>query len=404
MDKIWNVNEFKHREFQAAQAAVDACARAGGGMVAVPEGDWFSGAIHLKSHVKLQLEEGAVIHFSGKYEDYLPVVFTRWEGTECYNYSPLIYAKDCTDIAVTGKGVLEGNGAAWWHWKKLQQRAAEDLAYAEWNGRKPEKRRYGTEEDALRPSFIQFINCRDVLLEDFTVKDGPQWTLHPVYCENVTIRGVSVFTEGPNTDGLNPDSCRNVLVEKCTFSTGDDCIAINSGLNEDGWRVNRPCENIEIRGCHMTGGHGGVVIGSAISGGVRNIYMHDCQISGTMQGIRLKSMRGRGGYVHDVRIENMEINDVSDQAIQINMFYEYSTVMPKSQEPSDFDGIHISNVRGGGAAVGIEIKGLPEHKLKNISLENIKLKADEAFICSNVESMELKQVSAEGRCKSTFHI
>lgn len=403
MEKIWNVNEFKHKGLHAVQAVVDACADAGGGVAAVPEGDWFSGAIHLKSHVRLQLDEGAVIHFSGNYRDYLPVVFTRWEGTECYNYSPLIYAKDCTDIAVTGKGVLEGNGAAWWHWKKLQQRAAKDLAYAEWNGREPEERRYGTEKDALRPSFIQFINCRNVLLEDFTIQDGPQWTLHPVYCENVRIRGVNVFTKGPNTDGLNPDSCRNVLVENCTFSTGDDCIAINSGLNEDGWRVDRPCENIEIRGCRMTGGHGGVVIGSAISGGVRNIYMHDCQISGTMQGIRLKSMRGRGGYVHDVRIENMEINDVSDQAIQINMFYEYSTVMPKSQEPSDFDGIHISNVKGSGAAVGIEIKGLPEHKLKHISLENINLRADEAFVCSNAESMELKQVSMEGRCESSFH-
>lgn len=382
----------KNREKDAIQKAVNECGQAGGGTVIVPGGEWQSGAIHLKSNVHLHLEDDAVISFSTQLEEYLPVVFTRWEGMECYNYSPLIYANGCENIAITGKGTLVGNGQSWWHWKKLQQGAANDLCYSESNGIPPEKRIYGTKEAALRPSFIQPINCKNVLFEGFTVKDGPQWTIHPVYCENVTVRNVNVSTNGPNTDGLNPDSCRNVLIEGCSFDTGDDCIAINSGMNEDGWRVHRPCENIEIRNCTMNGGHGGVVIGSAVSGGVKNVYVHDCKISGTMQGIRLKSMRGRGGYVDGAVFERIEINDVSEQAVQINMFYEYSTVMPKTEVPSEFKNIEIKNIWGKGAKIGVQIKGLPEHRLQNITLENIRLIADNGFVCNDVEKITLKDI------------
>lgn len=386
-DWITNAADFTSHGIQAIQAAVNACAAAGGGTVIIPDGDWTTGPIHLQDNIHLKLEDGAVLHFSTRFEDYLPVVFTRWEGMECYNYSPLIYAKDCTNIAITGKGTLLGGGEAWWSWKSKQQAAAKELCYAESNHIPVEQRIYGTEETALRPSFIQFIDCRNILMEDFSILDGPQWTLHPVYCENMIIRNVTVSTHGHNTDGLNPDSCRDVLIEGCTFDTGDDCIAVNSGMNEDGWRVNKPCENIEIRSCTMNGGHGGIVIGSAISGGVKNIYAHDCKINGTMQGIRIKSMRGRGGYVDNAVFENIEINDVSHQAIQINMFYEFSTVQPLSDTPSDCRHITIKNVHGHGAAVGIEIKGLPEQKLQHITFENIDLTAKEAFTCSNAENL-----------------
>lgn len=384
---VWNC-----KAYASIQEAVDVCGANGGGMVLVPTGEWHTKAIHLHNNVHLHLEEGAVLVFSDKFEDYLPVVFTRWEGTECYNYSPLIYARDCENIAVTGKGKLIGNGQAWWHWKKQQHAAAEELGYAEYNGIPVEQRIYGTEEAALRPSFIQPIHCKNVLLEGFTIVDGPQWTLHPVYCEDVIIRDVTVLTHGPNTDGLNPDSCKNVLVEGCHFDTGDDCVAINSGLNEDGWRVSRPCENVEIRNCVMTGGHGAVVIGSAMSGGVKSIYAHHCKICNTMQGIRLKSMRGRGGYVDGAVFEDIEINDVTDQAIQINMFYEFSTIMPKSEMPSDFRNIEIRNVRGKNVKTGIQIKGLPEHKLGKIVLENIQFTAESACLCSDVEELHMKDI------------
>lgn len=390
------ISDFEKNGKDTIQAAVNACADMGGGTVIVPKGEWFSGAIHLESNINLHLEDGAVITFSDNPQDYLPVVFTRWEGMECYNYSPLIYANGCENISVTGKGTLVGNGQAWWNWKKLQQEAALELCYAEFHYIPPEKRIYGTEKAALRPSFIQPINCKNVILDGFTVKDGPQWTIHPVYCENVTVMNVTVSTHGPNTDGLNPDSCRNVLIENCTFDTGDDCIAINSGMNEDGWRVHKPCENIEIRNCTMNGGHGAVVIGSAISGGVENVYAHDCKINGTMQGIRLKSMRGRGGYVKNVKFENMEIDNTTEQAIQINMFYEFSTVMPRGNSPSDFCDIKIRNINGKNNKTGIQIKGLPEHRLRNITLENIDITARNSFECSDVQGIEMRNVVIGG--------
>lgn len=373
----------------AIQRAVDACSQCGGGAVIVSEGEWLSGPIHLRSNIHLVFEKNAVIRFSSNFSDYLPVVFTRWEGMECYNYSPLIYAKDCENVAITGEGMLIGNGEAWWHWKKLQQAAADKLCYAQSLGIPVENRIFGTEEDALRPSFIQLINCRNILVEGITVKNGPQWMIHPVYCEDVIIRKVNVISCGPNTDGLNPDSCKNVLIEDCCFETGDDCIAINSGMNEDGWRVNKPCENVVIRNCVMKEGHGGLVIGSGISGGVRNLYAHDCRLIGTNQGIRLKSMRGRGGFAEDIWFENIDINDVREEAVQINMFYGFSTVVPKTNEPSDFNNINIKNVSGKGAKIAVEIRGLPEHRLKAISLENINLCAENAMVCSDVETINI---------------
>lgn len=150
----------------------------------------------------------------------------------------------------------------------MQQKAAKELCYAQSNGVSVEKRIYGTREAALRPSFIQFIGCKNVVLRDFTIEDGSQWTIQPVYCEDVIVKNVKVKTSGPNTDGLNPDSCTNVWIENCSFETGDDCIAVNSGMNEDGWRVNRPCTDVHIVNCTMSGGHGAIVIGSGMSGGI----------------------------------------------------------------------------------------------------------------------------------------
>lgn len=230
--------------------AIDACSHAGGGSVIVPAGTWLTGPIHLRSHVNLRLEKGALVRFSTRYADYPPVL-TRWEGVECINYSPLIYARDCENVAVTGEGTLDGQGEAWWHWKKRQGPAAASLYHAQAEGIPVEARVYATEQAALRPQFLQTLGCRGVLVEGVTLVNGPMWTIHPVYCRDVVVRGVTVRSEGPNTDGLNPDSCHNVLVEGCTFHTGDDCIAINSGMNEDGWRVNRPCENVVIRDCRM---------------------------------------------------------------------------------------------------------------------------------------------------------
>jgi len=397
-DNIVSIQQFAvegtqpNRDKSIIQRAVNACIAQGGGKVVIPQGEWRSGPIHLGSNILLWLEEGATISFSPVYEDYLPVVFTRWEGMECYNYSPLIYANGCENVGVAGAGKLVGNGEAWWHWKKLQQEAANSLCYAESEGIAVEQRVYGTEQAALRPSFIQPIHCRNVLIEGITVVNGPQWMIHPVYSENVIVRGVSIISNGHNRDGLNPDSCKNVVIEDCSFATGDDCIAINSGMNEDGWRVNKPCENIIIRNCTMKEGHGGLVIGSGMSGGVRNVYAYNCNIIGGDKGIRLKSMRGRGGYVENIWFENIEINDVREEAIQINMYYEFSTVVPKTVVPSDFNHIYFSNIKGEGAQTAIMIKGLPEQKLDHIHLENIQLSAKVAFVCSDVATISMGNV------------
>ncbi len=343
--------------------------------------------------MNLHLEKGALLRFSTRFADYLPVVFTRWEGVECYNYSPLIYARDCENVAVSGEGILDGQGQAWWHWKKLQQAAAKMLYDAESEGVPVDKRVFGTEEAALRPQFLQTVHCRNVLVEGVTFVNGPMWTVHPVYCENVIVRGITVRSEGPNTDGLNPDSCRNVLVEGCSFHTGDDCIAINSGMNEDGWRVGRPCENIVIRDCSMSEGHGAVAIGSGMSGGVRNVYVHDCRVTGGDQGIRLKSMRGRGGYVENVCFENIHMAGLRQEAIVLNMFYGSSTAASRSDAPPAFRDIHIKDVTCESAGLPSPFADCPSSRSSASSWKNLRLNAVEGIRCQDADDLTFSNVS-----------
>lgn len=352
------------------QKAIDRCPEKG--TVVVGEGEWESGPLHLKSNMTLYLEKNCTINFSCKFEDYLPPVFTRWEGVECYNYSPLIYANECENIAIKGHGILNGNGQYWWSWKKLQQQAADRLCHAESDKITVKKRVFASEKDALRPSFIQMINCKNILLEDFTIKNGPQWTIHPVYCENVIGRNLSIETEGPNTDGFNPDSCNNVLIENCHFATGDDCIAVNSGLNEDGWRVSRPCSNVEIRNCLFEEGHAAIAIGSGMSGGIDEIWAHDCVVKKGERGIRIKSMRGRGGYVKNIKFENIDIESTREEAIQVSMNYGSSTAVPVSDKAPEFSDILFKNISVGNSQKGIELKGLPESILERVVMENVK--------------------------------
>ena len=255
----------------AFKKAIDACSAAAGGKVLVPKGKWFTGPIHLKSNVNLHFEEGAELHFSDDPDDYLPVVFTRWAGFELMNYSPLIYARDCENIAITGPGKLYGHGKAWWGWKGRDDKVARIIYETQvLKNVPPEKRIHGTPESALRPQFFNPVNCKNVLFEGFTVAaPGPFWTFDILYCENVIVRGLRLHTVGgPNTDGININSTRNALVEYCHINAGDDCVALKSGINEDGWRVGRPTENVVIRHIKGLRSHGGIVIGSDMSGDV----------------------------------------------------------------------------------------------------------------------------------------
>jgi polygalacturonase len=349
----------------------------------------------MRSNIHLTLECGALVRFSTRFDDYHPVVFTRWEGVECYNYSPLIYAIDCENIAVSGEGTFNGQGEAWWHWKQLQHPAAQELYDAEFKGTPVSKRVFGTESAALRPQFFQTVRCRNVLVESITFINGPMWTMHPVYCEDVIIRNVTVKTSGPNGDGLNPDSCRNVLVEGCSFHTGDDCIAINSGMNEDGWRVGVPCENIHIRDCTMSEGHGAISIGSGMSGGVRNLYAHDCRVTGGDQGIRLKSMRGRGGFIENVLFENFHLSNLRLEAILLNMFYGAPSAKSASQTPPAFRDIHIKNVTCESASSAIVIRGLPEQSIERVTIEDVDITSIEGISCQNAVDLMLKKVTVQ---------
>jgi polygalacturonase len=387
---------------RAFERAIEICHVQGGGVVRIPPGTWLVGPIHLRSRVNLHLEKGARLCFSTRFADYLPLAFTRWEGVECYNYSPLIYARDCESVAVTGQGLLDGQGQAWWHWKKLQEVAAKRLYDAQFEGVPVGKRIFGTEEAALRPQFLQTVHCRNVLVEGVTFVNGPMWTVHPVYCENVLVKGITVRSEGPNTDGLNPDSCRNVLVEGCTFHTGDDCVAINSGMNEDGWRVARPCENVVIRDCNMSEGHGAVAIGSGMSGGVRNVYVSDCRVTGGDQGIRLKSMRGRGGFVENIRFERIHMADLRREAVVLNMHYGSSTAASRTDTPPAFRDVHVRDVTCKRAGMAVSIRGLPEQPIERVVLENLCLDSIEGIHCRDAVDLTLSNVRGTTQAEPLF--
>ncbi|HPD29191.1 MAG TPA: glycosyl hydrolase family 28 protein [Phycisphaerae bacterium] len=392
IEQFGAVGDGKTLNTSAIARAIADCAEKGGGRVLIPPGVWLTGAIHLKSNVELHLAEGAELRFSTNPADYLPAVFVRWGGFECWNYSPLIYARDCVNIAVTGRGKLEGQGKAWWGWVKEQDRVSRRLYDMVLAGVDVEQRLFADEKEPLRPQFIQPINCRNVLIEGVTITSGPFWTIQAVYCENVLVRNITVTNEGPNNDGFNADSCRNVLVEHCTFATGDDSVAIKSGLNEDGWRVGRPSENIVVRHCRMMRGHGGVVIGSDMSGGVRNVFVHDCDFSGSQIGIRLKSSRGRGGIVENVYYRDIDLGDIQGQAITIHTDYKAYFGADQGKAPA-FRKIHISDVICRKAAQAVRLSGLPEQLIEDVVFERAILGAKEGMTCSQVKGLRLADVA-----------
>ncbi|HXC35437.1 MAG TPA: glycoside hydrolase family 28 protein [Candidatus Acidoferrales bacterium] len=314
--------KFPHREFpitnygaaadgatdcsDAFRKAIDDCSSAGGGEVVVPGGAWLTGPIHLKSNVDLFIDKDATIRFSADPSHYLPVVFARYEGTEVLNYSPLVYAFEQTNIAITGSGTLDGQGVAWHSWKSSSDpRLPVEMAS---RGVPVDQRIFG-QGHHLRPNFVVPLRCNNVLIEGVHIINSPMWVINPVYCTNVTIRDVTVDTKGPNTDGCDPDSCADVLIRNCNFSDGDDCISVKSGRDRDGQKVNIPARDIVIQNCHFQAGHGGVALGSETSGGIRDVFAEHCEFDSTNleMAIRLKTNPARGGYIEDIYIRNCVI-------------------------------------------------------------------------------------------------
>lgn len=320
----------------AFRRAIEACSKGGGGRVVVPHGEFLTGPVQLKSNVNLHLDEGAVLKFHRDPKKYLPFVYTRWEGVECMNYSAFIYSFEQTNIAITGKGILDGQASNeyWWPWKGNKehgwkdgmpsQKAARDSLFAMGQRGVPVERRTFGEGYYLRPNFIQMYGCSRVLIEGVTVLNSPMWEIHPVLCTNVTIRNVRIQTHGPNNDGIDPESSKDVLIEDCYFDTGDDCIAIKSGRNNDGRRVNVSSENIVIRRCMFKDGHGGVTIGSEISGGARNVFAEDCEFESPVlySALRIKSNAVRGGTIENIYVRNFNVGLVDRAVVDIDLFYE----------------------------------------------------------------------------------
>jgi unsaturated rhamnogalacturonyl hydrolase len=359
----------QHKSTEAIRRAIEACSKAGGGTVLIPEGQWLTGAIHLKSHIHLHIAEGAIVHFSNDLEDYLPLVHVRYEGVEAYNYSPLIYAPHVENIAVTGKGTLHGHGRWWWQWGRDN-----DAGNREQAAKLPlEQRRYGkgAGREGMRPSFIVPWKARNVLIEGITLKESPMWNVHPVYSENIIVHSITVHSlESPNGDGIVPDSCKNVLIEYNHLETGDDAVVIKSGLNEDGLKIGIPSENIVIRNFtarEVRTGSGGVVFGSETSGGIRNVFVYNALFDGSDRGIRFKSTRGRGNVVENIFIENVQMKNITRQAINFNTAYAGGI---EGGPPPRFRNVYLNNIRVDGAATAIELIGLPEMWLENINIRN----------------------------------
>jgi hypothetical protein len=385
---------------EAIRHAIDAASANGGGTVYFPAGTFLTGPIHLKSHITLYLEAGCMLQFSTNFDDYLPMVPSRWEGIEVTNFSPLIYAQNAEDIAIRGRGTLNGQGKVWWDKLRQAGRGAGAGGRDKWQGEFARLNphplvspNYHTlERGYLRPPFIQPYNCTNVLIEGVTIINSPFWTVTPLYCENVTVHAVVIRNpESPNTDGINPDSCHNVHISDCQISVGDDCITIKSGRDADGRRVGRPAEDYTIDNCTMASGHGGVTIGSEMSGGVKNITIANCVFDGTDRGIRIKSARGRGGVIEDVRVSNIVMRNIKNEAVVITTFYEKSEPEPVSERTPIFRNIHISGISGDAKSVG-DLTGLAEMPLEDISFSDIRLNATTGLNILDAKNISLHNV------------
>ncbi len=367
---------------KAIQKAIDACSKKGGGKVVVPAGEKFlTGAITLKDGVNLVVEEGATLEFVFQPELY-PIVETSWEGLECFNLSPCIYAFKAKDIAITGKGTIDGGGSndTWWPWNgnprfgwkegMISQRAGsrarllkngeDGIPMYNEKGERTRERIFGP-EDGLRPQLVSFNKCEGILLEDVTLLRSPFWVIHPLHSTDITVRRVKMINDGPNGDGCDPESCDRVLIEDCYFNTGDDCIAIKSGRNRDGRERNMPSKNIIIRNCEMKNGHGGVVIGSEISGGCQNVYAHDCVMDSPEleRVLRIKTNTCRGGIIENINMRNVKVGVCKESVLKINLDYEPKEICCRGYNPT-VRNVYMENVTSESSQYGVQIIGLEE--------------------------------------------
>jgi polygalacturonase len=404
-------------------AAIDAVVKNGGGTVIIPEGLWLTGPIVLKSKVNLHAEKGALVLFTKNYDEY-PLVKTWFEGESMWRAISPIYAEKAEDVAITGEGIFDGNGEYWRpankysmpeaRWKELTAKGGKlsddgtrwfPTEGALKGSRMTIKRGSLTEREAqeikvfLRPVMVALVNCKRVLIDGPVFENPPAWTLHPLMSENITIANVKVFNDewAANADALDLESCRNAVIRDCLFHAGDDAITMKSGRDEEGRKRGIPTENVIVSNCVVYSGHGGFVVGSEMSGGVRNIAVKHCTFIGTDNGLRFKSTRGRGGVVENIHISDINMIDIRQDAILYDLYYMVRdkkdvAVPPVNEGTPQFRNIHMKDIVCRGAKRAVLLQGLPEMTLKNISLENVTIEAMTGLFCTDAESIRMKNV------------
>lgn len=388
----------------AVRAAIDAAHSAGGGRVLVPAGDWLSGPIHLKSNINLHLEKGARISFSTDKDDYLPVVPQRYEGVETYNYSPMIYAHEVNNVAITGEGTLNARGEHWWLW--FQEHGSPDREQAT---KVPlDERQFGKGAglEGMRPNFVVFWKSENILVEGIGLMNTPMWNLHMVYSKNIIVRDIKIDSKGaPNGDGIVLDSSQNALVEYNQVQTADQGVVLKSGLNAEGLQIGIPTENVVVR--HFVAKNSGpntsgVVFGSETSGGLRNIFVHNALFQDSDRGIYFKTERGRGNDIENIYIRDATMKHIEFEAISFNSFF----TGPSATGPAPtVRNIHISNITIDTVPTALSMVGLPEKWLENITLENVQIiNAEMGAKFTRVKNLLLNNVSIKSQSLALYII
>ncbi|NDW11449.1 glycoside hydrolase family 28 protein [Bacteroides sp. 214] len=380
------VADGKTMNTEAIAKAIDACNQKGGGRVVVPAGEWLTGPVHFKSNINLHLEEGAVLRFTDNPADYLPAVMTSWEGMECYNYSPLLYAFDCENVAITGKGTLKpymDNWKVWFKRPKPHMDALAQLYHWASTDVPVEERQMAVNDNNLRPHLIHFNRCKNVLLEDFVIRESPFWTIHLFMCDGGVVRNLDVYAHGHNNDGVDLEMSRNFLIEDCIFDQGDDAVVIKAGRNRDAWRLNTPCENIVVRNCEIRDGHTLLGIGSELSGGVRNVYMDNCHATKSVHRFFfIKSNHRRGGFVENITMQNVTCGStLRVLEIDTDVLYQWKNLVPTYETSiTKIEGIYLNNVSCANAKAIYDLKGDERLPIRNVEIKNVHVDTITEFV------------------------
>ncbi|MDZ7721234.1 MAG: glycoside hydrolase family 28 protein [candidate division KSB1 bacterium] len=389
---------------RAIQNAVDDCAESGGGTVVIPPGDYLSRPIFLKSHINFKIETGATLIADTTIDAY-PAIDGRAGGIERKVYASLLTGHHLDHISITGGGTLEGQGQPWWNAHRKTKMLRRQAGITE---REPENPQ-GSPLKWPRPKMVNLYHCNHVLIRDVTITNSPSWTVHPVYCDNVTIDNISIIQpyESPNTDGINPESCSNVRIVNCFVDCGDDCITLKSGYNQDGRRVNEPCENIVISNCVLAHGRSAVGIGSETSGGIWNVTINNCVFQNTYRGLRIKTARGRGNVVRDIRAANIIMDNV-ETAISLDMYYdgndEQYTVKPVDETTPFLKNISYSHITGTDIKYAAKITGLPEAPIENLQFIDIDLQAETGIQARFLDNVDFHNIEIQAQKGSAFAI